>query len=133
MLYYNKFLDKLSLKYQERAKAVTHENMFKISPKVLLKSIPRDHKICPILRIQDQFENYQTIPIKKPMRKFAFRFAGCRPKLRQPNLQVDSTRQNKDLLDNFNRKIVVAKRKILKPVTNYINAKEFINYKNIQI
>lgn len=86
---------------------------FKIAPKLVLRTINKiENKISTL---DDAFPS--RISMKR--RNIGFKFAGCCPVILKPKLQLPTeVKQQVDLLTNFNSKVVICKRRMLKSVTD---------------
>lgn len=110
-----------------------NENIFSIPPQITLVALTKGTSLSNTPQeCSEIFENYRLI--RKPeKKKFNFRFAGCRPvNLRSRKLKLIPTVFESIVvqkpLDVFNSRITVAKRKLLKPVTNAIKRNYCANY-----
>uniref|UniRef100_A0A1Y9IW53 Uncharacterized protein n=1 Tax=Anopheles minimus TaxID=112268 RepID=A0A1Y9IW53_9DIPT len=134
MYAYDQYIEKLYLKYhRKRLKVIATTNCYKVAAKVFPKRLvsftPRMSATNPTL--QATFDDYsdKRLPClsaanQTPKPRIEFRFPGCRSiplktsagAPTAPN--VVGVKQNTASLSSFNSKIVVARRRLLKPVTN---------------
>lgn len=134
LLYYARSIKKL----QNRTLALKRKQKqqpLKIGTKFLLASNDRPKPTEPSktkkLSMDDVFPD-RTPPIRKlapSTRRIGFKFAGCCPVLAKPNLKLTSEQQfvqSIDLCNKLNRRIIVCRRKLLKPI--FINDFPSINY-----
>uniref|UniRef100_A0A182Y3H3 Uncharacterized protein n=1 Tax=Anopheles stephensi TaxID=30069 RepID=A0A182Y3H3_ANOST len=145
---YDQYIEKLYLKYhKKRVKAVAVKTCYKVAAKVVPKRLPPSYKPRTSTRgkhtLQAAFDEHdceKRLPSlgaanQPPKARIAFRFPGCRSiPLRTCSSKgtfASSTvpggvevaanggiKQNTTLFDSFNSKIVVARRRLLRPVTN---------------
>uniref|UniRef100_A0A1B0CEG0 Uncharacterized protein n=2 Tax=Lutzomyia longipalpis TaxID=7200 RepID=A0A1B0CEG0_LUTLO len=128
MIYNTKKLHKIAIK-----SATESHIKYKIASKVLLKTCPR-LTVGATARgargggVDEYFERYDSVAQRRIPPRIGFRFAGCRPvplprkashaavaSIPIPPVQVH---QNADLLGRYNRRIVVARRKLFTSLTN---------------
>uniref|UniRef100_A0A182PCN8 Uncharacterized protein n=1 Tax=Anopheles epiroticus TaxID=199890 RepID=A0A182PCN8_9DIPT len=134
--------------HRKRLKVITVKSCYKVAAKVVPKHLPsytpRPAKVKPTMR--EAFEERSdkrlpSLPSRNvaPKALFGFRFSGCRPiplktaqtRQRAANSIITNStfqastgtvegvlKQNTSLLSSFNSKIVVARRRLLSPVTN---------------
>lgn len=139
MIFYPHQIQKYSIKLKNRLRLlIKDESIFKISAKVLVTTIEKPEAKPDRAysnQVNDVFENFHLItkPAAKKSR-FNFRFAGCRPvslKSRKskfvPTLVAEPVIVQQSL-DNFNSRIVIGRRKLLKPVTNVVKRNFCANY-----
>jgi len=136
MIYYTGRIAKLQCQYDKRySKKYYHiltKIQLKIQEKVRSNATKHDYK--------DWFPNHNQLKNKKKENLFGFSFPGSR-QVEIKTLQAKTFDlvkyqkfvQNKELLATFNSKIVVAKRKLLKPLIKEKKANKFIDIKTIQI
>lgn len=97
-------------------------------------------KVTSIDRFIDRSEKHNYLRvfvdhqkfIDQTSTKFRFKFPGCRPNTKIKKKKVFETSsiltQDEESLRKFNAKVVIAKRKFFKPVTNQIGYTPIINY-----
>lgn len=136
LFFFSDQLQKLSMKVHNRLNLLSNsDQIYKIPAKILLKTIPKLEKMCMPIQSSDVFINYRPIvKADNKKSKFNFRFAGCRPvslKSRKhkfmPTVQIEPIVIQRPL-DAFNSQVVIAKRKLLKPVTNIVKGNYSANY-----
>uniref|UniRef100_A0A2M4AH81 Uncharacterized protein n=1 Tax=Anopheles triannulatus TaxID=58253 RepID=A0A2M4AH81_9DIPT len=133
---YEHIIENLYRKYdRRRLKIIALKTCYKVVAKVLLRKVPRTNSRPERTRIMlsEGFEELQprrlpsSASTMAPRARFGFRFPGCRPvstKMVQSYTKgVSSTlpatlKQNADLLNTFNSKVVIARRRMLKTATN---------------
>ncbi|XP_050100544.1 uncharacterized protein LOC126581122 [Anopheles aquasalis] len=134
---YEQFIENLYRKYGRRSlKIIAAKTCYRVEAKVVLKRLPRTniHSDRKCLMLSECFEELQLkrLPsssntMQAPRARFGFRFPGCRPmstKMTQNYTKALSStipatlKQNADLLNTFNSKVVVARRRMLKTATN---------------
>ncbi|XP_037046683.1 uncharacterized protein LOC119081691 [Bradysia coprophila] len=108
MLYFSNYTLKKS---QTKRKSV--EPTFKIAPKLVLRTINKiENKISTL---DDAFPERASLK----RRNIGFKFAGCCPVILKSKLPSPAdVIQQADLLTNFNNKVVICKRKLLKSITD---------------
>lgn len=86
---------------------------FNVVPKLRLRTINKiENKISTL---DDAFADRATLK----RRYIGFKFAGCCPVILKSKMQTQSdVIQQVDLLNNFNNKVVICKRKLLKSLTD---------------
>lgn len=122
LVYYPKYIDKLNKRVMLRT---TKQKTLKISSKTLIRfneriSMP-DRKRPTI----DDLFPERTSHIRKvapSTRRIGFKFAGCCPVLAKSTIKLSAEQQfiqSFDLYNKLNKRIVICRRKLLKPI--YIN------------
>lgn len=98
---------------KSQMKRELEKSSFKIAPKLVLRTINKiEHKIATL---DDAFPDRSVMK----RRNIGFKFAGCCPVILKPKLQLPTdVIQQVDLLTNFNNKVVICKRKLLKSITD---------------
>lgn len=103
----------------------------------MLRTLPKPEKLNKNseLPYTEHFEDHVHMITKATSSKFTFRrpviLKARKPKPVVPAIQEYS--QNMELLSRFNSKIVIAKRKIMKPLTNQFIKKSFTNLAPLQL
>ncbi|XP_050076943.1 uncharacterized protein LOC126564071 [Anopheles maculipalpis] len=142
---YDQYIEKLYLKYhKQRVKTIAAKNCYKVVAKVVPTRLPPSYTPRPSttskLTLQVAFEDYseKRLPSvgatnQPPKPRIGFRFPGCRSiplktcSVRTatansmfPIMEVANVglKQNTALFKSFNSKTVVARRRLLMPVTN---------------
>ncbi|XP_049283843.1 uncharacterized protein LOC125764057 [Anopheles funestus] len=148
MFSYDQYIEKLYLKYhKKRLKVIAIKNCYRVVAKVVPKRLPPyiPRASAVKLTLQSSFEDYSEKRLpnlsasnQTPIPRIGFRFPGCRSiplkttacalKATNPTssnstfpgaaTRADGVQQNSALLSSFNSKIVVARRRLLAPVTN---------------
>uniref|UniRef100_A0A182QPP0 Uncharacterized protein n=1 Tax=Anopheles farauti TaxID=69004 RepID=A0A182QPP0_9DIPT len=144
MFSYDQYIEKQYLKYhRKRLKVIALKSCYKVAAKVYAKQLagytPQTGTVKPKPTLQNAFEDYSEKrlpalppPNQTPQSRFGFRFSGCRPmplktatsrikpvSQTSPALGADGgLKQNVAQLKIFNSKIVIARRRLLAPVTN---------------
>lgn len=129
------FISDSMKKLQEKTLAVekSRKTPLKISTKILLKMTPRvaasssREPITMAEMFPDRSARIRTV--LPTARRIGFKFAGCCPVPARPrkNLSiVKQFQQSADSLDTFNSKLVIGRRKLLKPI--FINDRPPIEY-----
>lgn len=137
LLFYSASVQKFNLKIKRRLEKFQSTDIsFKILPKILVTQIPKTSKprteTC-----QTEFEGYKLIH-RADKKKINFRFSGCRPvNLRGRKNKLIPTVVEPVIvqqpLDSFHSKVVIGKRKLLKPVSNIPKVSYCANYHQIVI
>ncbi|XP_063696508.1 uncharacterized protein LOC134827677 [Culicoides brevitarsis] len=133
MIFYPNYLQKYNLKIRRRLDIIAKsENIYKIPPRVTLTTHLKPERLYSALLCEEIFDNFKIL--KKPeKKKFSFRFAGCRPinlrgrknRFVQPVIEPIVVQRP---LESFHSKIVIAKKKLMKPVTNLPKRTICVNY-----
>ncbi|KAJ6643144.1 hypothetical protein Bhyg_08100 [Pseudolycoriella hygida] len=123
MLYFSNYILKKSQKKRELVKP-----SFKITPKLMLRTINKiENKISTM---DDAFPDRATLK----RRNIGFKFAGCCPVILKPKLQLPTdVIQQVDLLSNYNNKVVICKRKLLKTITDVKIVEEKTDFRWLRI
>uniref|UniRef100_A0A2M4BE77 Uncharacterized protein n=1 Tax=Anopheles marajoara TaxID=58244 RepID=A0A2M4BE77_9DIPT len=134
---YEQIIENLYRKYgRRRLKIIAAKTCYRVEAKVVVKKLPRTNHRSDrkYLMLSECFEELQPrrLPsysntMQAPRARLGFRFPGCRPmstKMAQnftkgaSSTLAATVKQNDNLLNAFNSKVVVARRRILKPATN---------------
>ncbi|XP_053675399.1 uncharacterized protein LOC128725663 [Anopheles nili] len=144
MFSYEQYLEKLYLRYhRRRLKIIATKNCYKITAMVYPKPLSFDttQRQTRKLTLEEAFEDCNSKrltalppPNQAPTARFGFRFSGCRPvPLKSTKARLKATtawapqntgssdgafKQNVALTSVFNSSIVIARRRLLSPVTN---------------
>ncbi|XP_059610461.1 uncharacterized protein LOC132264496 [Phlebotomus argentipes] len=115
MIYNTKKLHKIAIK-----SATESHIKYKIVSKVALKTCSRRQSLRWGVEEEECFERRE---LKRGPPRIGFRFAGCRPVLlpRKASQTVSIPArpvQNAEMLDKFNRRVVIARRKLFTSLTN---------------
>lgn len=116
-----------TLKKSQRRRELAKPS-FKIAPKLVLRTINKiENKISTL---DDAFPDRASLK----RRNIGFKFAGCCPVILKPKLQLPTdVIQQADLLTNFNNKVVICKRKLLKSITDVKSIEQKSDFRWLRI
>lgn len=127
LVYYSKYLDKLKVRAQTKKHKQTAQPL-KITSKSLIRFTDRTHRTSGsngrTSSINDFFPEL-TSHVRKvtpSTRRIGFKFAGCCPVLAKSTIKLSAEQQfvqSFDLCNKLNKRIIICRRKLLKPI--YIN------------
>lgn len=135
LVYYPKYMEKLRERIKAKQKNKQHLESLKINSKTMLKFIertnPSNGQNGKSPTIGDFFPE-RTSHIRKiapSTRRIGFKFAGCCPVLAKSTIKLSAEQQfvqSFDLCNKLNKRIVICRRKLLKPI--YINKHADLSY-----